>query len=59
MTGDKEDLERLDSAISRAIAELQRSDLDAHTRASLQKELAVLTEMRLEISKQGGRRRLN
>jgi hypothetical protein len=51
---DESDLAEIDSAISRIMGQLERENLPADDRAILQKELAILTEMRLELSNGGG-----
>jgi hypothetical protein len=50
MTDDTEDLATLDAAISRAMRELETGNPDPDIREKLEKELAILAEIRLKIA---------
>jgi hypothetical protein len=51
---DDKDLAALDAAISRVMAVLSGGKVDSGTRAMLEEELRIVTEMRLEISRKAG-----
>ncbi|MBS0525641.1 MAG: hypothetical protein JSS04_18575 [Proteobacteria bacterium] len=53
---DKANLAELDARISRLMTELERRDLPLDVREGVQKELAIVVEMRLELTKEEARR---
>jgi hypothetical protein len=54
MSDDAEDLATLDAAIARVMHVLEKDNPAPDIREGLERELAVLTELRLEIAKKAG-----